>query len=272
MIENPYFIEGPACINFSGGRTSAYMLRQIQLAGSLKDPSVIAVFADTGKEREETYTFIEEVSKNFEIPVHYVAFGYDPTMERRRFAPGETPFELMVKKNKYLPNPVTRICTDRLKIKQIHRYMKFIRLHKKYRKILGLRADEQRRVANFRNAPDALAIYTPLYTAGATKETVRAFWRAQSFDLQLKDWEGNCDLCFLKGMEKRKRIIRDRPDLVEWWIRIEREMNHSFRAHSKSYEQLYQITKRQPELFDTSLSDEELENEPDNLGDCFCTY
>lgn len=29
MSANPYFIEGPACISFSGGRTSALMLERI---------------------------------------------------------------------------------------------------------------------------------------------------------------------------------------------------------------------------------------------------
>jgi len=270
---NPFFIEGPACINTSGGRTSAYMLRQIQLAGSMEDPSVIAVFADTGKEREETYEFLKNITDHFGIPIHYVAYGYTPTMERRCFPKGETPFELMIKKERYLPNPTQRICTDRMKIKHIHRYMKFVRLHKYYRKVIGLRADEKTRVANFRNAPDASRIYLPLNSAGADKQAVIARRRSQPFDLQLKDWEGNCDLCFLKGMNKRKRIMRDRPDLAEWWIEREREMNHSFRAHSPSYEKLYQITKRQPELFDTSLSDEELEKgDIDDLNDCYCTF
>jgi hypothetical protein len=31
-VTDPFKIDGPACISFSGGRTSAYMLRRIQLA------------------------------------------------------------------------------------------------------------------------------------------------------------------------------------------------------------------------------------------------
>lgn len=49
---NPYLIAGPALISFSGGRTSAYMLRMILDAhgGTLPD-DVHVCFANTGKER-----------------------------------------------------------------------------------------------------------------------------------------------------------------------------------------------------------------------------
>ena len=50
-----YKIEGPACISFSGGRTSAYMLYKILQAWSGKLPDdVVVCFANTGKEMEET--------------------------------------------------------------------------------------------------------------------------------------------------------------------------------------------------------------------------
>jgi hypothetical protein len=42
-----------------------------------------------------------------------------------------------------------------------------------------------------------------------------------SFDLQLDQHEGNCDLCFLKGAGKIQRIMRARPDLADWWIQME---------------------------------------------------
>jgi len=258
--ESPYFIEGPACINFSGGRTSAYMLRQMQLAGSLNDPTVLAVFADTGKERRETYEFILRCELEWNIDVKVVRYPC---------AIDETPFEAMIRKEKYLPNPTQRICTDRLKIKQIHRFMKKTMGFDFYRKVIGLRADEPARVANFRNAPDASRIAVPLYVAGVDKRAVLARRQAQPFDLQLRDWEGNCDLCFLKGQKKKLRIIRDHPELAQWWIDRERETAATFRAHSKNYERLYQITRQQPELFDTATEDPI--NDIDDLNDCLCT-
>jgi predicted phosphoadenosine phosphosulfate sulfurtransferase len=56
----PYLIPGPACISFSGARTSGYMLRQIVDAygGTLPD-DVIVAFMNTGK-REETLRFVHD--------------------------------------------------------------------------------------------------------------------------------------------------------------------------------------------------------------------
>jgi hypothetical protein len=50
---------------------------------------------------------------------------------------------------------------------------------------------------------------------------VRAWWQARDFDLRLRSHEGNCDLCMLKARWKIEAIMRDRPDLAEWWIRQE---------------------------------------------------
>ncbi len=52
---------------------------------------------------------------------------------------------------------------------------------------------------------------------------VDAFWKASPFDLRLRKWEGNCDLCFLKGKAKRMRIMRDKPETASWWIEQEQE-------------------------------------------------
>jgi hypothetical protein len=87
---------------------------------------------------------------------------------------------------------------------------------------------------------------------------VDLYWRLQPFDLQLQSHEGNCDLCFLKGLGKRRQIIRDRPDLAEWWIEQERRTGGTFRADTPSYADL----AAQGDLF--AASDAE-------LTECFCT-
>jgi hypothetical protein len=54
MANNPYLIEGPALISFSGGRTSAFMLHEILRAFDGALPNNIHItFANTGKERAE---------------------------------------------------------------------------------------------------------------------------------------------------------------------------------------------------------------------------
>lgn len=270
MTESPYFIRGPASINFSGGRTSAYMTRMCQLAGSLQDPTVEVIFADTGKEREETYQFIERCSSLFGFSVVYVAYGYEPSSSRHVFPLGGTPFELMVKKEKYLPNPVQRICTDRLKIKQIHKYMK-ARYGQGYEKVIGFRADEPSRVFKIKSAPDGHRISYPLYRAGVDKQAVNSFWREQPFNLRLREWEGNCDLCFLKGVRKRRAIMRDKPELAAWWVQIEREAAATFRAHGKNYLTLLQEAIAEAKQLPLFLNENLNEPDLDDLSECLCT-
>jgi len=109
----PFFIEGPAVISFSGGRTSAYMLRRILDEGLQND--VFVVFADTGLERKETYDFVNQCSINWNIKVHWVSYP------KGEF---DTPFEAIIKKRKYLPNPVTRFRTQEMKINRIRDFMR----------------------------------------------------------------------------------------------------------------------------------------------------
>ena len=67
---NPYKIEGPALISFSGGRTSGFMLKKILDAYEGKLPSdVYVVFANTGKEMPQTLDFINDCSKNWQLDI-----------------------------------------------------------------------------------------------------------------------------------------------------------------------------------------------------------
>lgn len=91
-------------------------------------------------------------------------------------------------------------------------------------------------------------------------------WEQQSFDLQLDVDEGNCDLCFLKGAGKLIRIMRDRPDLADWWIDQEQRTGNRFRNDRPSYAALLEHSQRQT-LFPLEMLDG-----PDELSiACHCT-
>ncbi len=65
-MTDPFKIDTPTCISFSGGRTSAYMLwRVLQANGGLPAEAVVC-FANTGKEDEETLRFVQDVSANWQ--------------------------------------------------------------------------------------------------------------------------------------------------------------------------------------------------------------
>ena len=59
MTNDPFRIDSPTCISFSGGRTSAYMLWRVLMAhgGHLPDEAIVC-FANTGKEDEATLRFV----------------------------------------------------------------------------------------------------------------------------------------------------------------------------------------------------------------------
>lgn len=242
---SPFLVDGPAVISFSGGRTSAYMLRRVLDEGLQADVHIL--FSDTGKERDETYAFVRECASRWGLTVHVV------------FRPGY--FTQLITDRKYLPNPVTRFCTQELKIRPMRDWM-LARGYDHWTSVVGIRADEPRRVARMRAAgerrSDRWDVALPLADAGITLADVEAFWARQPFDLQLQPHEGNCDLCFLKGLGKRRQIIRDRPERAEWWIEQERRTGSVFRRDTPSYAEL----AAQGDLF--ASADVE-------LVDCFCT-
>ena len=66
MESNPYKINGPALISFSGGRTSGFMLWNIiQAHGGTLPKDVYVTFANTGKEAPETLDFVHEIEQKF---------------------------------------------------------------------------------------------------------------------------------------------------------------------------------------------------------------
>ena len=121
-----------------------------------------------------------------------------------------------------MPNRVARLCTIYLKIIPIRKYM-VKHFGEDYDTAMGIRYDEPKRVLKYKN--DFLL---PLNDFKITNKIVREFWSRQSFDLKLKDYEGNCDLCFLKGIDKRRTILKDNPQLAAWWIQMEEEFGQTF--------------------------------------------
>ena len=201
---DPFKIDGPTCISFSGGRTSAYMLWRVLQAHqmSLPDDAVVC-FANTGKEDEATLRFVRDCGEHWGVDINWLEYkAHETPNQRWRKVTFETasrngePFFDSINQNDkpYLPNPVARICTINMKIRVIHHYLKSLGWdHNENMDWVGIRADERRRAAKLDRSR------TPLVAAGVTKEDVGAFWRAQSFDLGLPNnngvtMHGNCDL------------------------------------------------------------------------------
>jgi 3'-phosphoadenosine 5'-phosphosulfate sulfotransferase (PAPS reductase)/FAD synthetase len=238
-MTDPFHIEGPACISFSGGRTSALMLHRIIRAHGGQLPENIAVaFANTGKEREETLRFVYECGVRWGIRIHWLEWSKArPCFEEVGFnsasRAGE-PFAALIDKKKRLPNWQERWCTEYLKVRVLNAFCASLGWKAgEYAEVIGLRNDEGHRIlralnnANFKRDRKTKSevprvpprkVSFPLAKAKITKADVTAFWREQPFDLGLEPWEGNCDLCFMKGRAIKKAIIRDDPSRADWWI------------------------------------------------------
>lgn len=263
-MNDPFKIIEPTCISFSGGRTSAYMLwRVLQSNGGKLPDEAIVCFANTGKEDEATLRFVQDCSEQWGVEIHWVEFqDADPAFKRITFetaSRGGEPFEALIRKRNYLPNPVTRFCTAELKIRTIHKYLKSLGWeHNETMDWVGMRADEQRRAAKI---ADKSRI--PLVTAGITKEDVGAFWRSQPFDLGLPNMNGvtmhgNCDLCFLKGGAQVLSLIQEKPERAVWWARMEalalalasKPSGAVFRSDRPSYASMVKYAAEQTDMFD----------------------
>lgn len=144
MTFDPFKITGPTCISFSGGRTSGYMLwRVLQSNGGLPD-DCLTVFANTGKEVEETLEFVRECSLQWGIPITWVEYtegGGVRVVDFETASRKGEPFEALIKKRQYLPNPVARFCTTELKILTAVRYLRGLGWEE-WDNLIGMRADE----------------------------------------------------------------------------------------------------------------------------------
>jgi 3'-phosphoadenosine 5'-phosphosulfate sulfotransferase (PAPS reductase)/FAD synthetase len=240
--------------------------------GKLPDEAVVT-FANTGKEMAQTLDFIKACSDNWGVDIVWLEYDgrsikkgtedskrvlYDyrfKTVTHATASRNGEPFAQLIKDIGCLPNGVSRSCSGHLKVRTIQRYLFSLGWEKNYQCFIGLRGDEQRRAAKLHNKTgEQQENWCPLFVDKVTKEDVGAFWNAQSFDLDLPnnngvtDW-GNCDLCFLKGKSKRMSIIRERPELADWWAEKENAANDQFDRASPSYAQMKVIATDQPNLF-----------------------
>jgi len=264
-----YGVEGPTVISFSGGRTSGFLLRQVLDAhGGKLPPDAAVLFQNTGKEREETLVFIDECSQRWGVPITWLEWqAEDPKYRVVNFETASRngePFAKLIEKRQYLPNPVTRFCTGDLKVKVARRYIKAELGWDDWQSFVGIRFDEPRRWKiegrSSRFKKEDLSL--PLKAARITERDVLEFWKRQPFDLGLKSYEGNCDLCFLKGRGKRLRIMADEPGRAEWWIKMEARTGQPFRREG-SYSTLADIARRQ-------LALPIVGEDPTDLGECLC--
>lgn len=184
-------------INFSGGRTSAYMTIMEYMPGD------IVLFCDTGREHPLTYKFINDFERHEGIPIRWLAYTGG--------------FEAMLEKMKGIPNTFKRNCTRELKVRTARRHLFSLGITKYY-SLIGFRSDEPLRVKRHVERWKTVTTLFPLYAQHITKQMILDYWKTKPYDLEIPSILGNCDLCFMKGKNAIMSILSQYPELADKWI------------------------------------------------------
>lgn len=271
---------------FSGGRTSAFMGQFLNSYDKYKNYDKLFVFANTGKEKEETLKFIDQCDKEWSLGVVWLEAKINKekgkgtefkVVDFKTASRNGEPFEEMLKTYP-MPNPFASNCTRELKQAPISKYVK----HLNYKEVItaiGIRYDERHRKSN--TAKEQNIIYPLCDDIKVNSNFIRSWWDSQCFDLELKDYEGNCDLCFKKSLRKRLTIIKENPSSAKWWVDMEKtygnnkyprfdlrtnktveEIVELSKKPFRTIEDKHEISKKQTSLFDNLDMDIET--------DCFC--
>jgi hypothetical protein len=193
--------------NFSGGKTSAFMVIHYWQPGDL------VIFCDTGREHPKTYKFINDFEANENIPI--IRLKYDGG------------FEKLIEKRKAVPNNFKRFCTIELKIKTCRRYLRSNGISK-YENFVGFRYDEPLRVKRRKQMWKQVIDKFPLYDDKIDKQMVNDYWSKKPYTLEIPSILGNCTLCFMKGKNAIMNIIASNPDLADVWISDEERIGHTY--------------------------------------------
>ena len=211
-------------ISFSGGRTSAFMTDWL-LENKADEYDFLVIFANTSQEHENTLIFVDRCDKRWGGIVVWVEAVVDPkkskgtkhkivtfqTAKRK----GEVFEPVMAKygiSNKEWPH-----CTRELKERPIHSYARTL-WEKGYETAIGIRDDEERRVGN----GGAYNIIYPLVNMIVTdKPDVMDFWADQTFDLELKERQGNCTWCWKKSNYKHFKNMSASRTTYDFPMRME---------------------------------------------------
>lgn len=227
-------------ISFSGGRTSAYMMYWLTHEWNERDNyEIIIIFANTGKEKEETLIFIDKCSKAWGLNIVWVEakhrdingemFSKKGWATRHKVVDFEIasrkgePFEEMLS-NLGIPSTNAPFCSDQLKKKAIKHYLKSIKW-KGYYTAIGIRSDEIDRVNE--KHKELRLIYPLINMNPKTKNEITIWFARLGFNLYVDPDMGNCDFCWKKDLPRLCRIAKKDRFVPMWWQKMTNKYGQS---------------------------------------------
>lgn len=214
-------------VSFSGGRTSALMCKLIK--DSLSDHfELLFVFANTGREDEDTLRFANDVDRHFDLGLVWVeavvsagrvASSAQVVNYQTASRQGE-PFEAVVAKYG-IPNASFLHCTRETKTNPMHSYVQDVVRWERgtYYTALGIREDEPRRVKD--KAIGQWIVYPLAHWWPMDKQDVLDYWESCAWNLAIPERDGNCVDCHKKSDKKLALIAKEHPERFAFPIKLD---------------------------------------------------
>lgn len=191
---------------------------------------MVVVFANTGEENEATLQFVHNCDVNFGFNTVWLEADVDPTPRKgtkAKIVSFETasrngePYENVIKKYG-IPNQSHPMCTRELKLAPMRYYIKNMLgwAGKDVFCAVGIRDDETRRVS--KQKEDNNLIYPLIEWLPSDKQDINDWWDEQSFNLNLKEHQGNCKWCWKKSNGKLFMVMDENPSYFDFPERMEK--------------------------------------------------
>lgn len=226
-------------VNFSGGRTSAYMVYLFEQIKKQHNINVEYVYCDTGAEHPKTYEFINNCVEFFGIELTCIrgkavlergkGFQYD-IVKLEDCKQDLVPFLEVLKKHG-TPTIAAPLCSDRMKAIPADKYCNDKYGRRNYTKWLGMRIDEPKRIAEVNTQIDMfmekektkkppVIIEYLAHISDFEKQDILDFWETMPFNLELEEHLGNCVFCIKKGANKVALAERDEPEMAKEFVKM----------------------------------------------------
>lgn len=224
-------------VSVSGGRTSAYMARWLQL--NMADRfALVFVFMNTGQEHPATLDFLNECDRRWGWGLVWLEAVIDPVKGKAtRYTEVDYPTACRDKRlfldmcRKYgVPNRSYPHCNRELKL---HPFEKF--RNDRYpgaARAIGIRVDEVDRMSVKMEVKRI--VYPLIKWHPTTKDQVLSWWRAQEFDLQIPEHYGNCKTCWKKSDRKLLTICHEQPRWFDDFEFIENDIEVQVASKSRN--------------------------------------
>jgi 3'-phosphoadenosine 5'-phosphosulfate sulfotransferase (PAPS reductase)/FAD synthetase len=209
----------------SAGLTSVMMA--VKMKEWYPGANVVNVFLNTSKEDIRSLEFMNECDKYYGLNLVYLeavfhekgkGTTYRTTSFENLYKNGEI-FEQGIKKYG-IPSRVNKWCNREMKVIPMNKYANDLFGKNNWSLAIGIRIDEMDRISESYKTNN---IFYPPFENKINKHERNKFWKDEPIKLNIKGYEGNCDLCFEKSKRKKLTIAVENPNKLIWWDEMEKK-------------------------------------------------